>query len=235
MNLKLQNLEVKYGNREIVRGIDYIFEEGKIYVLLGPNGCGKSTLLRQMIKEFAGKEELSYISQETTGELEMTAEEVVALGRFRKGDYYHVLDQNDYKLIEGAMCRTDTEKIRNLSYDILSGGEKQRIQIARAIVKNHKWLIADEPTASLDIKHQVGFIQMVRELKAEGKSIILVLHDLNMAATLADQVILMREGKFIRSGVPNEVLTEQNLTDIFETHFKVINDETNGSKIIYNV
>ncbi|MCQ2482553.1 MAG: ABC transporter ATP-binding protein [Clostridia bacterium] len=236
MNIEVKDLTIRYGNRTVLDHINHIFEERKIHVILGPNGCGKTTLVNYLVNNAEQRDKLTYVQQETVGELDMTAGDVVKLGRYHKKGFYQVFTNEDMIKVNEAVSMMDAEDVINQNYDTLSGGEKQRIQIARAIAKDYDWLICDEPTANLDIKHQVGFAGIVKKLKAQGKSVIVIIHDINLALNIADEVLMMKEGRILYSGKASDVICEKNLKDVFETDFiRIENTDTKTNNFIYNV
>lgn len=236
MNIDIKNIAVRYGNKNIIDGFSFLFEKNHIYAILGPNGCGKTTLMNKIVDEYSKTIDISYVAQNTFGELELNAYDVVALGRFKAKDFYHTLNDEDRMKIDEAIASMDVKEVIDRNFDLLSGGEKQRIQIARALAKDSKWLLCDEPTSSLDVKHQVLFAKKIKSLKEENKSIILVLHDINLAMSIADRIILMKEGKIYKAGTPEEIMTEENLKACFETDFvKVQNPDSNMTNFIYNI
>ncbi len=236
MKIEVKDLTIKYGNRIVLNHITHIFEDGKIHAILGPNGCGKTTLMNYIVNNSAQRERFTYVPQEIPGELDMTAGDVVRLGRYHSKGFYQTFSKEDEAKVNEAVSIMDAEGVINQNYDTLSGGEKQRIQIARAIAKEYDWLICDEPTANLDIKHQANFVGVLKNLKAQGKSVIVILHDINLAAHLADEVLMMKDGKILYSGEAFEVICEKNLRDVFETDFiQIENKATKTNNFIYNV
>lgn len=236
MDIEIENLTVCYGKHEVLKDLNFLFEKNHIYAILGPNGCGKTTLVDRIAKDFSKTSDISYIAQETLGELELKAYDVVSLGRYNPKDFYHSLTREDKDKIEKAMSDMDISHVQDRNFDTLSGGEKQRIQIARALAKDYEWLLCDEPTSSLDVKHQVLFARTVKRIHEEGKSVIVVLHDINLASSIADRILLMKDGRIYKAGIPSEVLTEENLRACFDTDFvRIQNEDRNIINFIYNV
>lgn len=236
MDIEIKNLTVRYGKQEVLKDLNFLFEKNHIYAILGPNGCGKTTLIDRIATDFSNKTDISYVAQQTLGELELKSYDVVALGRYNSKDFYHTLNDEDKHSIKKAILDMDVAHIEDRSFDTLSGGEKQRIQISRALARESEWLLFDEPTSSLDVKHVVLFARVIKRIKEEGKSVILVLHDINLAGALADRILLMKDGTIYRSGTPEEVLTKDNLKNCFETDFiRIANEDRNIINFIYNV
>ncbi len=250
MEVRLDNINVdklvwqpvKKGE-PILDSIELDLNSGKFYGLLGPNGAGKTSLVRQLLKlqestsgniEFDNVEisdikrremakKMSFLPQNISSNVEFTVEEIVAMGREPYRKSLAPLSDEDKRIIDEAMEFADCLKFRDKSIKLLSGGERQRVMIARTIAQDTPWIILDEPVSSLDITHQVRLMQLLDKLRVEKKkTIVAILHDINLAATFCTDLILMKDGQVIKEGATEEVLTELALRDLYGIDFDLI-------------
>lgn len=212
MSIEIKNLTVNVAGKKILDDVSVTFEENKTTVVIGPNGCGKTTLIKELIKQYADKKNLSYVAQETVGYLNLKVEEVVELSRYNGSKFFSGLSKEDVELVDNAMKKMGVEDKRNQLFDTLSGGEKQRVMMARALSQNADWLILDEPTSNLDAAH----VRKINDSVKGSKSAIVVMHDINEAARLGDVFILMKNGRVIAKV---EELTEDLLSQTFDMSF----------------
>lgn len=224
MNPEIKNLSVSYGSRKVLDDFSHVFEEGKIHCILGPNGCGKTTLLRHLINQYAGTSEISYIPQETSGLMNLPVFDIVAMGRYNRSKFFSGLGAEDLRLVNQAMETMGISEFSDRMYDTLSGGEKQRVMMARGIAQNSPWMILDEPSSNLDIKHSELIMTTLQSLRDSGKSVIIVMHDINLAAKYCDAFLLMKDGRKIYAG---DRLNAKMLSDVFGTEFKACELEDN--------
>lgn len=230
------DITVKLGQRTILQGVDFTAEPGRVTAIAGPNGSGKTTLLRAMTGEIAhrgrvllnGQDtavlppwELAAIRavqpQSTTIAFPFTVLEIVRLG-LSAG-----LSAADSDLPLRALRAVDLDGFAGRYYQDLSGGEQQRVQLARVLTQvwepvvdgTPRWLILDEPVASLDIGHQFTVMDLARGYAAAGGGVVAVMHDLNLTAMFADQVVLMQSGRIAATGTPAEVLTDRTLSEVY--------------------
>jgi ABC-type cobalamin/Fe3+-siderophores transport system ATPase subunit len=218
----------------LLQAINLEFEPRHIYGILGPNGAGKSTLLKTMTgiwKPTAGNVKwrgenlltrpraeisriLSLVPQNTELSFDMTAKEMVTLGR-----YCHFDKKTDHQgLVEAALCQVDAYYLRGVLLSQMSGGEKQRIYLARALASEAPVLLLDEPTAHLDLRHQIDSWKLMRKLADQGKTIITTVHDLKAASRCCDKVHVLQQGRCVASGSYLEVMTPQLLQEVFQLH-----------------
>ena len=218
--LKVNNVTVKYGSSVVVDHFEHTFEEGKIHCIMGPNGCGKTTLIKKIVELYSASCSLSYVPQETYGNIALSVYDVVGLGRYDRSRFFTGLTSDDKNKVEEAIALMELEGLEDRIYDTLSGGEKQRCMIARALSQDTEWTILDEPSSNLDVRHTVLTMKTLSKLRDEKKrSFIVVLHDINTAASFADNYILMKKGKLIKA---TSKLTPDVLSSVFDSSFEEI-------------
>ncbi len=223
MNLKVEGITVKLGSSEILKNVTIEAKKGDFIALLGPNGSGKSTLLRTifgMIKPlkgvvfFDGKQhEMGYLPQESA-ETNLKAIEVVLLGRTPYLGRIKIPKERDYEVALKSMKEVGIENLANRRFSELSGGEKQKVLLARLFAQEPKVLLLDEPTAHLDISSQLEIMSIVKELSRERIAIV-ALHDINLALSFANRIFMIKDGKILYTGAPKEVITEDSIKEIF--------------------
>ena len=232
MSIKAENLVWKIGKKTIVDGVSFEATPGKMLGLLGPNGSGKTSLLRLLAglkRPSSGRisldlkdirtigrrtiaQRVAFVEQNSTTNADLKVVDVVKLGRFPHRSMFSGWTLTDDQAVEEALNRAGMTDKRHDRWQSLSGGEKQRAHIARALAQSPKELILDEPTNHLDIQHQISLMRLVSSLPVTS---IIALHDLNHAAMFCDELIVMQSGKIVTSGTPAEVLTEEVLRDVF--------------------
>jgi iron complex transport system ATP-binding protein len=236
--LKGQNISYSHKEFQILRDVDFSVDFGKLIVIVGPNGAGKSTLLSVLSNElehtaevlFKEKnlkdwklEELSVnkakFSQQYNTDIPLFVNDVVLMGRYPY--FENKPSQTDLEAIEKAMYETDVLHLRTRDYNTLSGGEKQRVHLARVLaqLKNdiqNKLIFLDEPLNNLDVLHQHRILELIKDFTKQGNTAIVVLHDLNLTAQFADEVFLMKNGKVKANDVPEKVFTQQIISDIYD-------------------
>ena len=240
--IKCENVSVVRGETTILQDVSLQANQGELIAILGPNGAGKSTLLGVLAGDlipssgtvnFGGdqissltKRELALrravLPQQVTVSFPFSVEEVVEMGR---GPKQTGADQD---LIEMAMKRVDVLEMRTRLYRSLSIGEQARVSMARILAQDTPLLLLDEPTAVLDIGQQEKLMRIVRSLVDDGRTVIAVFHDLNVAMSFADRVVLLQKGKQVATGAPRETMTAETLSNIYEHKIEVItvNDDT---------
>ena len=217
--------------------VSFTIDEAQIVAIIGPNGSGKTTLLKiinstlfpnagQMLID--GKDTLQWshqeiaqkvaiVPQETAVIFPFYAEEIVLMGRFPHLSNYRFEDKKDYRIVHEAMEKTDTIAFATRRFDELSAGERQRVLIARALAQEPKVLLLDESTVFLDLKHQLQFLTLLRQLNAQQQlTVIFVTHDINLAAQNANRIILLYSGKIYAIGKPAEVITAANIKEVYD-------------------
>ncbi|MEU4574525.1 ABC transporter ATP-binding protein [Nonomuraea sp. ATR24] len=253
MRLQAAAVKLGYGDRTIVDGLDLGIEAGTVTTIIGPNGCGKSTLLRalgRLLKPQGGEvlldgkridriptrevaKVLGVLPQAPTAPEGLTVADLVARGRHPHQTWYRQWSTDDESAVAEALTMTGLADLAERPLDELSGGQRQRAWISMALAQGTDLLLLDEPTTFLDLAHQVEVLELVRRLHhASGRTIVMVLHDLNLAARYADRLVAMRGGRVIAAGEPHEVLTEELLREVFELDAKVIPDPVAGTPLV---
>lgn len=235
--LYTQDLNVSYGERIIVKDLGIEIPDKKITTIIGSNGCGKSTLLKAMTriiphqsgsilldgksittentKELAKKMAILPQTQETASGL--TVGEVVSYGRFPYQKGFGRLTKKDMEVIDWALEVTRLSEYKYNPADALSGGQRQRVWIAMALAQETEMIFLDEPTTYLDIAHQLEVLELLQSLnRKQGRTIVMVLHDLNQAARFADYIIAMKDGNIIKAGSCEEVISREVLKKVFQ-------------------
>jgi iron complex transport system ATP-binding protein len=238
MSIKADNLIWKIGRKTVLDGVSFAAEPGKMLGLLGPNGSGKTSLLRllaglkrphsgtitldgeniEMIGRRTMARRVAFVEQHATTNANLRVIDVVKLGRFPHQSMFAGWTRADSDAVEEALERAGMVAKRNDRWQSLSGGEKQRAQIARALAQTPKELILDEPTNHLDIQHQIGLMRLVSSLSVTS---IIALHDLNHAAMFCDRLIIMQAGKIVASGAPEKIVTQELLRDVFSVEARI--------------
>jgi iron complex transport system ATP-binding protein len=251
--LQAQDLKLGYGDSLVVDGLDLDVIGGTVTAVIGPNGCGKSTLLRAMgrllaprgghvlldgrrIDKMATREVaklLGVLPQSPQAPEGLTVADLVARGRHPHQAWYRQWSSDDQEAVAEALRMTGMAELGERTLDQLSGGQRQRAWISMALAQGTDLLLLDEPTTYLDLAHQVDVLDLVQRLHSElGRTVVMVLHDLNLAARYADRLVALREGSVVAQGVPSEVLTEDLLREVFELEAKVITDPVAGTPLV---
>lgn len=232
--LALSGLEVSLGSGPVLKGVGLSVAAGEFIGLIGPNGAGKSTLLKSILGlvastggiAIAGKplpamganeraRHVAYVPQEREIGWGLSVERLVMLGRTPHRRGLAAADARDAALVESAMRRMDVVPLRHRPATALSGGEKARVLMARALAQDAPLLLADEPTAGLDPAHQIGLMQSLSGLVRDGSAVIASLHDLGLAARWCTRLVLLHEGRIVADGAPAAVLTRERLRDVY--------------------
>jgi len=246
MKLKIRDICFYYDSTKVLENITFEVSEGEILGILGPNGAGKTTLLRCInrvlkpkkgsvvidganIRELTRKEiakNIGVVPQNSTIHFPFTVFDIVLMGRNPHLGRLDRITLKDIEIAKKAMKVTNTLHLADRLIDEISGGEKQRVIIARALTQEPKILLLDEPTSHLDINHQLEILELIRKLAIKNRlTIVLVSHDLNLASRYCDRIILLKEGKIHSVGTPKEVLTKDNIRDVFKINVEINYDE----------
>lgn len=247
-----EGLHAGYDTRRVLDGVDIAIEEGKLTVLLGPNGSGKSTLLKTLARTLTpsaghvyldGKDihrsktrevakRLGILPQGPVAPEGLSVRQLVGMGRFPHQGLWQKDAQQDAEAIRDAMAYTHVTAFAERNVDALSGGQRQRCWIAMVLAQQTDLILLDEPTTFLDLKVQVDLLELLSRLAHDkGRTLLLVLHDLNLAAAYADHLVMMRDGHIVTSGAPSEVFTAPNLKRVFDLEAHVLHDPESGSPI----
>jgi iron complex transport system ATP-binding protein len=245
-------LDIAYDEALIVKQLNMKVPHGKITSIVGPNGCGKSTVLKAVGRVLKPKQGLVYLNGEdikklTTKEIAkkmailpqsptapsgLTVNELVAYGRFPHQKGFGKLTEEDKKIVDWAIQVTKLKDYRNREVDTLSGGQRQRVWIAMALAQKSDLILLDEPTTYLDMSHQLEVLELLYDLnRNQGCTIVMVLHDLNLAARFSDHIIAISKGNIIKSGSPMEVMTSGVLKEVFHIDAKIIVESETGRPV----
>lgn len=252
MSLLVENLSVARGGKSILSDVSFTAPPAAITGLIGPNGAGKSTLLTALFgivpaigkASFEGQALLdmprrdrarlaAFVEQSASTEERLNVHDVVALGRIPfQSALSSATAPEDNAIIDAALDETGMSPFSNRRFDTLSGGEQQRVHIARALAQQPRFLVLDEPTSHLDISAQLQLLAMLRRKAEAGTTIVLALHDLNLAARSCDHLVMLTNGKVAAEGPPDHVLTPENLHAIYGVHARLLPDPVSGRSII---
>lgn len=241
--IRISHLSAGYGEKTVLQDLTFSIEPGSVTTLVGPNGCGKTTLLRaltgqlsQMAGEISlcGRELSSYSRKElartvallpqTRNTPDLTVEALVEHGRYPHLGFSRRLSEKDRQIVARAMEQTDVAHLARLPLGELSGGQQQRAYIAMALAQDAQIIALDEPTAHLDLQHQFELLELVRRLQAAGKTVVLVLHDLDHALRYSDRLVLLQQGRLVQWGTPRALLDSGALEQVFQVRIR----ETEG-------
>ena len=249
MYFGFHDIYADYGKKAVLRGLTLEIPRGKVVTLIGQNGCGKSTLLKTVSKTVAPKRgevvyadkqlsayppkelarKIAYLSQVHESPPDIDVRTLVSYGRFPYTRFGRGLTAKDGEIIDRALSLTGLSSLGERILSTLSGGERQRAWIAMTIAQEPEILILDEPTTYLDVSYQVEVLELIRRLNRElGITIVMVLHDINLAARYSDLLAAIREGVLFASGTPEEMVTEKHLSEIFEIEAAVYKDPIHG-------
>ncbi len=245
--IRLDDVALSLGATDVLDGVSLSVATGEFVALVGPNGAGKTTLLRTVngllspdtggvtldgdrvtgLSSRAVSRRVATVPQDTHVGFSFTAEQVVEMGRTPHRSRLDWTEDTD--AVGAAMERTETRRLRERSVDSLSGGERQRVLLARALAQEPDALLLDEPTASLDINHQVQVLRLVANLADDGRAALAAIHDLDLAARFCDRLLLLSNGRIRARGPPAEVLADPKLADAFGTETAVSRDRVTGT------
>lgn len=248
----VKELTKKYHEKTVVDSVSFHIPKGKVTSMIGPNGAGKSTVMGMLsrliardsgIVDFEGtditkwkskelSQRLAILTQSNNIQMKLTVEELVAFGRFPYSGGRNTPE--DKRIIEQAIEYMELEPFRDRFIDELSGGQRQRAYIAMVIAQDTEYVLLDEPTNNLDIYHATKMMKIVRRLCDElGKTVILVLHDINFAAFYSDYICAFVDGNIAKFGTVKEVITRETLSDIYKVDFEVLEIEGKPLSIYY--
>ena len=250
--MQISHIIKKYDEKTVVNDVSFSLPKGKVTSLIGPNGAGKSTVMsiisrliaadngsvvieKKDINKWNSKElskHLAILTQTNNIQMKLTVEELVAFGRFPHSGGR--LNSKDKEMIDKAIDYMELETFRERFIDELSGGQRQRVYIAMVIAQDTEYVLLDEPTNNLDIYHASNLMKIVRRLCDElGKTVILVLHEINYAAFYSDYICAFKDGKFASFGTVEEVITKENLSSIYNVEFEIMQIKGKPLSIYY--
>ncbi len=251
--LRAADLDLAYGERVVVQGLDLSVPDGEITAIVGANGCGKSTLLRglaRLLRPTSGTvlldgrsihqqpsrevaQTLGLLPQNPVAPEGLTVVDLVGRGRHPHHGPFHRWATADDAAVARALKLTDSLHLAHRPVDELSGGQRQRVWIAMALAQETDLLLLDEPTTYLDVAHQVDILDLLVDLNAtRGATVVMVLHDLNLAGRYADNLIAMQAGTVVAAGRPSEVVTAELVDDVFGLRCQVIEDPVSGTPLV---
>ncbi|WP_019911972.1 ABC transporter ATP-binding protein [Paenibacillus sp. HW567] len=249
MNLNVDRLSVSFSNANIVKDVSLKVHNKQFVGLIGPNGCGKSTLLKSIYKVIkprqgdvflsdldviksspkAVAQKLGVVGQFNELSFDFTVREIVAMGRTPHKGMLETDNREDYSIVSGALSKVNLEGYADRSYNSLSGGEKQRVILARVLAQQPEFMILDEPTNHLDIKYQLQILNIVKKLDI---GILAALHDLALAAEYCDYLYVMKEGQVAASGKPEDILTKELIGQVFDVACETYRNPVTGALAI---
>lgn len=241
--LSTEELATGYGKETISEKLNCSFEAGTITSIIGPNGCGKSTLLKTLariqpeikghvlleskaLNQYTSKEiarKLAILSQNPESAIDLSVFDLVSFGRHPYQSGWKNLTNQDQKYIQWALDMTGLTELARESVVILSGGQRQRVWIAMALVQDTEVLLLDEPTTYLDPAHQLEILNVLKMINKEHKkTIVMTIHDINLASRFSDRVIAMKQGQVLKEGTPSEVITAETLKQVFAIEAEIV-------------
>lgn len=245
MRLQVEGLTFSYGEKEAAENVSLYVKEGELVGLIGPNGSGKSTVLKNIYRGLIpdagtitldGEDlltmpykksalKMAVVGQENDVPFDFLVEEIVAMGRSPHKKLFDVDNARDKEIVHHALEHLGMEKMAKRNYLHLSGGEKQRVIIARAVAQESDFFILDEPTNHLDISYQMQIFDFIKRLKV---TVLSAIHDLNMAALYCDRIYVLKEGKVVLEGTPEDVLTPENIYQVYGVRSSVVKHPITG-------
>lgn len=256
VQIDVKNLSFSYDTAPILKNVELRIKEGTFAGIVGPNGSGKTTLAKNIMRALVPERKTVFLSgedirdlthkklarklaavpQSTVIEYDFTVEDIVLMGRAPHIGRFERESKRDFDSVEEAMKRTDIWHLRKRSVREISGGERQRVIIARALAQEPSVLVLDEPVSHLDIKHQIGLMELTKKLCREKNiTVLAILHDLNFAMAYCDQVMLVHQGSIKVDGKPEAVLTQARIKEVYDIDVYIIDHPKTGLPYIMTV
>ncbi|WEV24311.1 ABC transporter ATP-binding protein [Streptomyces sp. 71268] len=252
VRLAARDITVGYGGQTVIDGLDVTIPTGVVTTIIGPNGCGKSTLLRtltRLLKPARGAvvldgediatlrtrdvaKKLGLLPQAPVAPEGLTVSDLVARGRHPHQSWLRQWSSDDADIVAKALAMTGVSELAQRPIDSLSGGQRQRVWISMTLAQGTDLLLLDEPTTYLDLAHAIDVLDLVDDLHESGCTVVMVLHDLNLATRYSDHLIVMRAGSILAQGTPREVITAELLEEAFGLRAKVIDDPVGDRPLI---
>jgi len=256
MSYRLKQVSFAIGSKYIVKDLEFSFKAGNLVSIIGPNGAGKTTLLKLMsgelkpsggeiflndlafselsLKERANKR--AVMTQSSSVVFDFLVEEILEMG------WVQGSSDDFVKACSDVVNSCGLDELMGRKFNTLSGGEQQRVQFARALLQvgglsktaDDRFLLLDEPTSNMDVAYELNLLNLAKEVRKTGVGVIVVLHDLNLAARFSDQIILMNSGLIVASGQPEEVLSDRILSDVYSTELRVERHEQLDRIVVYS-
>ncbi|MFJ6079247.1 ABC transporter ATP-binding protein [Pseudarthrobacter sp. NPDC092419] len=247
--LEARNLSLGYEGKTIIESLSLAVPNTHVTSVIGPNGCGKSTLLRGLGRLLAPQSgdvfldgtplrrqstrhvatRVSVLPQTPRAPSGLTVADLVSRGRHPRQKWYQQFSTSDESAVEWALAATDILELADMPLEDLSGGQRQRAWISMTLAQETGILLLDEPTTYLDLAHQVDLLELVRTLNREhGRTVVMVLHDISLAARYSDHIVAMKDGRIVAQGSPAEVITPERLLDVFGLAARVVPEPTEG-------
>ncbi|MFD5916701.1 ABC transporter ATP-binding protein [Kitasatospora sp. NPDC058201] len=250
--LAARGVTVGYGDRTVIDALDVTIPPGVVTTIIGPNGCGKSTLLRtlsRLLRPTRGSvvldgedivrlrtrdvaKKLGLLPQSPVAPEGLTVADLVARGRHPHQSWLRQWSSDDASVVERALAMTGVSDLADRPVDALSGGQRQRVWISMTLAQGTDLLLLDEPTTYLDLAHAVDVLDLVDDLHESGCTVVMVLHDLNLAARYSDNLIVMKAGSVLAQGHPRDVVTPELLHEAFGLRAEVIDDPVGGRPLV---
>ncbi|SDY39097.1 ABC transporter ATP-binding protein [Pseudomonas sp. NFIX28] len=251
-SMATHQLTLGYQRQVIIDGLDLQLPAGKVSVLIGSNGCGKSTLLKSLARLLKPQQgsvilngediqrkstaavarELAILPQMPSAPEGITVRQLVALGRYPYQNWMQQWSAQDEAMVERALLQTGVQALAERPVDALSGGQRQRVWIAMTLAQDTEIVLLDEPTTFLDLAHQIEVLDLLRELnRQENKTIVMVLHDLNLACRYADHMVAVHQRTAFAQGQPAQILTEALVKQVFDLNCRIIEDPFFGTPL----
>ena len=256
MSYRLKQVSFAIGSKYIVKDLEFSFKAGNLVSIIGPNGAGKTTLLKLMsgelkpsggeiflndfafselsLKERANKR--AVMTQSSSVVFDFLVDEILEMG------WVQGSSDDFLKACADVVNSCGLDELMGRKFNTLSGGEQQRVQFARALLQvgglsktaDDRFLLLDEPTSNMDVAYELNLLNLAKEVRKTGVGVIVVLHDLNLAARFSDQIILMNSGLIVASGQPEEVLSDRILSDVYSTQLRVERHEELDRIVVYS-
>lgn len=244
MNIAIKGVTYSYGRGDVLKRLTLDIHDHEFTALLGPNGSGKTTLLRLVSgadKPNQGKvmisdhnvytmdtrsraKAMSYVQQFVSSTFSYTVFELAAMGRYPYIGRFQGMRPQDIDIINQSLEEAGVQHLKKRPITELSGGELQRVMLARSLAQQSPWMLLDEPVNHLDIRHRTDILNAVRKRVDDGGAALCVLHDINLASRYADRIVLMQDGEIFMDGTPEEVLTEHNLETLYQVRVRILRD-----------
>lgn len=252
-SVKMQDVDLHIDKKKILNNINVELMSGKITTIIGPNGCGKSTMLKTIsniihadgggvyindldIRQMKSKrlaQKVGILSQKNRLQYDLKVMDLVSFSRYPYLKRFQGLKNGDYEIIDWALAETGAVEFKDRMMSELSGGQSQRVWISLLLAQGADVLLLDEPTTYLDIHHQLETLNIIQRLnKKSEQTVVMVLHDINQAIKYSDQIVVMNEGRVIKTGTPSEVLTNEVLNEVFNINGKIVTDPVSGKPVL---